>query len=84
MRQVMYHKAIEMLRKAKIKKTGQFQTILERWYKDERYRMNLLELGWTEGQIEQFLTHLHWKIIPTKLHLKNEADIRSPGTWFFK
>ena len=28
------------------------------------------------------MTHLHWKIIPTKLHLKSEADFGSLGTSF--
>ena len=53
MRQVMYHKARDMLRKANTKKNGQRKTILERWYKHERCRMNLLELGWTGEQIKQ-------------------------------
>ena len=48
MRQVMHHKVRDMLRKAKTKKHGQCKTVLERWYKDERYPMDLLELGWTE------------------------------------
>ena len=26
------------------------------------------------------MKHLHWKIIPTKQHLKNDAEIRRPGT----
>ena len=43
-----------MLRKAKTKKNGQCKTVLERWYKYERYRMIVLELGWTEEQIRQY------------------------------
>ena len=47
-RQVLYHKARDMLRKAQAKKNGQCETLIERWYLDERYRKSLLELGWTE------------------------------------
>ena len=54
LRQTMHHKARDMLRKAKTNKNGQCKTILERWYKDERHRMNLLELGCTEEQIKQY------------------------------
>ena len=42
------------MRKAKIPKNGQCQTILERWNKDAKYRMNLSEHGWTEEQIRQY------------------------------
>ena len=49
----MYQKARGMLRKAKTKNNGCCKTILERWFWDERYRMNLLELGRIEAQIGQ-------------------------------
>ena len=51
MRWVMCHEARDMLRKPK---RVSEKTVLERWYKDERYSMNLLELGWTEEQIRQY------------------------------
>ena len=54
MRQIMYYQARDMVRKAKTKNNGQCKTIHERWYKDERYRTNLSELGWTEEQIRQY------------------------------
>ena len=49
----MYHEARDMLRKAKLPKNGHCQNILERWYKDAKYRADLSEHGWTEGQIRQ-------------------------------
>ena len=36
MRQIMYHKARDMLRKAKLPNNGSCETILERWYTDDR------------------------------------------------
>ena len=54
LRQTMYHKARDMLRKAENTKNGYCQTILERWYKDAQYRANLSEHGWTEEQIRQY------------------------------
>ena len=41
MRQTMYHKARDMLRKAKLPKNGSCETILERWYKDAKFRADL-------------------------------------------
>ena len=78
-RQWMYFKAHEMLRKTRSNKNGNCKTVLETWYKDEQYRMSLSDIGWTEEQIKQYDAHLHWKIIPTCLHLKKEVDTRIPG-----
>ena len=38
MRQVMYHKARDMSRKAKFTKNGLCETILERWHTDADYQ----------------------------------------------
>ena len=54
LRQTMYHKARDMLRKTKDANNGHCQTVLERWYKDAKYRTNLSEHGWTEEQIRQY------------------------------
>ena len=42
-----------MLRKARPKHGG-YQTILERWHKDDTYRKSLSEIGWIEEQIFQY------------------------------
>ena len=44
MRQIMYHKARDMLRRAKLPKSGSCETILERWYTQMQ----------TEEQIRQY------------------------------
>ena len=54
MSQTMYHKARDMLRKAKLQKNGSCQTTLERWYRDNKYRKSLSEEGWTEEHIRQY------------------------------
>ena len=42
-----------MLQKARQPKHGGYKTILERWYKDDKYRKSLSDIGWTEEQIVQ-------------------------------
>ena len=54
MRQVMYHKARDMLRRAKHPKNGSCETILERWHTDADYQESLSERGWTEERIRQY------------------------------
>ena len=54
MRQTMYFKAHDMLRKARKHKSGGHKTILERWCRDEQYRKSLSDIGWTEEQIIQY------------------------------
>ena len=54
MRQLMCYKARDMLKRGQNKKSGYCNTNLERWHRDERYRTNLSELGWTEEQIRQY------------------------------
>ena len=54
LRQKMYHKARDVLRKAQNAKNGQRKTILERWFQDAQCRANLSEHGWTEEQIRQY------------------------------
>ena len=51
MRQVMYHKARDMLRKAKLAKNGSCETILERWSTDALYQKSLSDEGWTGEKI---------------------------------
>ena len=48
----MYNK--EMLQKARQPKHGGYKTMLERWHKDDKYRMSLSDIGWTEEQIFQY------------------------------
>ena len=53
-RQTIYFKAHDMLRKARKPKIGNCKTILERWYKNDKYRKSLSDIGWTEEQIKQY------------------------------
>ena len=53
-RQTMYHKAHDMLRKARKHKSGGYKTNLERWHDDEKHRKSLSDIGWTEEQIIQY------------------------------
>ena len=55
-RQCMYHKAHDMLRKARRHKSGGYKTILERRRDDDKYRKSLSDIGWTEEQIIQYDT----------------------------
>ena len=55
MRQCMYFKAHDMLRKARKHKSGGYKkNILERWHDDDKYRKSLSDIGWTEEQIIQY------------------------------
>ena len=45
MRQCMYHKAHEMLKKARKHKNG-YRNILDRWNKDDKYRKSLSDVRW--------------------------------------
>ena len=53
MRQIMCHKARDMLRKDKLPKNGSCETILERWYTDADYQTSLSDEGSTEEKIRQ-------------------------------
>ena len=53
MRQIMYQKAGDMLRKAKLPKNGPCETILERWSTGAVYEKSL-SAGWTEEKIRQY------------------------------
>ena len=48
----MYNK--EMLQNARQPKHGGYKTMLERWHKNDKYRMSLSDLGWVEEQIIQY------------------------------
>ena len=50
----MYHKAKDMLQKARQPKHGGYKTILERWHNDDQHGKSLSEIGWTEEQIVQY------------------------------
>ena len=69
-RQTMYHKAHDMLRKARKHKSGGYKTILDRWHGDDKFRLSLSDVGWTEEQI-----------IPAWLRGKKEVGTENPGTF---
>ena len=50
-RQVMFHKAKEMLKKARQAKHGNHPTILSRWYEQEGYRKSLAEHNIGEKEV---------------------------------
>ena len=54
MRQIMYHKARDMLRKAKLPKNGSCETTLERWHTDADCQKLLSSEGWTEEKIKEY------------------------------
>ena len=53
-RQTTYHKAHDMVRKARRHKSGGYKDILDRWNDDDNYRKSLSDIGWTEEQIIQY------------------------------
>ena len=53
MRQCMYHKAHEMLKKARNNKNGS-KNVLDRWNNDNKYRKSLSDIVWTEERIMQY------------------------------
>ena len=53
MRQIMYHKARDMLRKAKLPKNGSCDSILDVWHTDADCQKSLSDEGWTEEKIRQ-------------------------------
>ena len=77
LRQTMHFKAHDKSRKARNDKNGNCKTILERWYKDDKYRKSFSDIGWTAEQIKT-VTQLHWKIIPTCLQLTIDVESRIP------
>ena len=54
MRQVVYYKARDMLRKTKSPKNRSCDTILERWSTDSINQKSLSDEGWTEEKIRQY------------------------------
>ena len=70
MRQIMYQKARDMLRKAKLPKNGPCETILERWSTDAVYQ-KLLSEGWTEEKIRQY----------DALSLEDQSYEAAPAHW---
>ena len=53
-RQVIYHKARDMLRKAKLPKNGSCETILERWHTYSDSKKSISDEGWTEEKIQEY------------------------------
>ena len=53
MRQCMYYKAHDMLRKTCKYKRGGCRSILDRWHDDDKYHKSLSDIGWIEEQIIQ-------------------------------
>ena len=51
MRQYMYYKAHEMLKKAH---KHDYKNILDRWYQDDKYRKSLSDIRWNEEGIMQY------------------------------
>ena len=54
MRQIVYHKARDMLRKAKLPKNGSCETMLERWRTDADYQKSLSAEVWTEEKSKEY------------------------------
>ena len=65
----MCHQARDMWRRAKLPKISSCQTILERWYRDNKYCKSLFEEGWTEEQIRQY----------DELQLEDHSHEATPG-----
>ena len=70
MRQIMYHKARDMLRKAKLPKNGSCETLLERLYTDAVYQKSLSGGSWTEEKLRQYdalaLEHHSYEATPAE------------------
>ena len=52
--QCMHCKAHDILRKARLHKSGGYKTFLDRWNNDDKYRKSLSDIRWTEEQIVQY------------------------------
>ena len=50
----MYHKALDMSRKAKFPKNASCETILERWHRDADFQKSLSDEGGTEEKIKEY------------------------------
>ena len=72
MRQVMYHKARDMLRKAKLPKNGSCETILERCHTDADNQSRSLMKDGQKRKLKN--TRWPWKTIPMKQHLQKGDD----------
>ena len=68
-----------MLGKAELPKNGSCQTILERWYSDNKYRKSLSEEGWTEKHIRQY-DELAPEDHSYEAHLEKGGDGKRTGT----
>ena len=54
MRQTMYFKAHDMLRKVRSNNNGNSKTILDRWHDNDKRRKSLSDIGWIAEQIFQY------------------------------
>ena len=77
----MYHKARDMLRKAKLPKNGSCETILERWHTDADYQKSLSDEAGQKRKLKS-TTHSAWKTIPIRPHLKKGDDGKGTGLLF--
>ena len=50
----MHCKAHDILRKARLHKSGGYKTFLDRWNNDDKYRKSLSDIRWSEEQIIQY------------------------------
>ena len=82
-RQTMYLKARDMLRKVKLPKNDSCQTFLERWYRDNTFRKSLCEEGWTEEQIQKYNVLVLKTILVERL-LKKGDDGKRTDILFLK
>ena len=73
----MFHKAKEMLQKARQPKHGGHQSILERWHKDYDYRNSFSLTGWTEEhfiQYDKLALEEHSCVSTPKARARNEKN----------
>ena len=80
MRQCMYYKAHEMLKKARKHKHG-YRNILDRWNKDDKYCKSLSGIGCTEERIIQHDEIAFECTIPTLQQNKKEVGSRNHGNF---
>ena len=82
MRQTMDHKACDMLRKAKLPKNGSCKKLF--WKDGTKMQTIKSRCLMKDGQKRKSdsTTHLPWKTIPMKLHLKKGDDGKRIGLLF--
>ena len=56
------------------------KTFLERWYKDDKYRKSLSNIGWTEEQIRQY-DAIAWEDHSCVASTEKKVETRNLGTF---